>query len=146
LQLFIKNRYSCPNRSHVLCLSLLNKYENFKVCKFFQIIHFILKFESYQKYYANYFRLNCFLYHKLHLCFVCNAHYTPFTCGKGFWKFKNLKTTWNLLKSQIPYLFNYYYFLDVGSRLLSSKMFYHQNYVITIILYLVLCKINHNLM
>jgi len=25
------------------------------------------------------------------------------------------------------------------------KYFYHQNYVITIVLYLVLCKLNHNL-
>ncbi len=27
-----------------------------------------------------------FLYHKLQLCFVCHAHYTPFTCGKGLLK------------------------------------------------------------
>jgi hypothetical protein len=33
--------------------------------------------------------------------------------------------------------------LNLGSSLLSSKFFYHQIYVITIILYLVLCKINY---
>ncbi len=45
LQLVIKNTYSCPN-------ILLNKYENFKVCKFCRILYFILKayhnFESYK--------------------------------------------------------------------------------------------------
>ncbi len=43
LQLVIKNTYSCPNRSHVLCESLLNKYEFFKMCRFCQILCFILK-------------------------------------------------------------------------------------------------------
>jgi hypothetical protein len=32
--------------------------------------------------------------------------------------------------------------LNLGSRLLSSKFFYHQNYIVTIVLDLVLCKIN----
>ncbi len=40
LQIFIKNTHSYPNILHVLCQSLLNKYENFKVCQFCQIMHF----------------------------------------------------------------------------------------------------------
>jgi hypothetical protein len=28
-----------------------------------------------------------YLYHKIQLFFVCHAHYTLFTCGKGFLKF-----------------------------------------------------------
>jgi len=85
----IKNTYSCPNRSHVLCQSLLNKYQFFKVCKFCQILHFMLKichnFESYQNMWTTlgFF----FLYQKIQLCFVCHAHYNPFTCGKRFLKF-----------------------------------------------------------
>jgi hypothetical protein len=43
LQLVIKNTYSCPNTPHISCYSLLNKYEFFKVCKFCQILDFILK-------------------------------------------------------------------------------------------------------
>ncbi len=34
--------------------------------------------------------------------------------------------------------------MNLNSRLLSLKKHYHQNYVITIVLYLVLCKMNHN--
>jgi hypothetical protein len=60
---------------HMFCVKLLlNKYEIFKVSKFCQILHFIVK-----------------IYHnfdyQLQLCFVCHAHYTPFTCGKGLLKF-----------------------------------------------------------
>jgi hypothetical protein len=63
--------------------------EFFKMCKFCQIFCFILKtyhnFESYQNMLTT---LGfCFLYHKLQLCFVCHAHYTPFTCGKKPLKF-----------------------------------------------------------
>ncbi len=52
LQLVIKNTYSCLNKSHVLCQSLLNKFNFLKVYNFCQILHFILQiyhnFESYQ--------------------------------------------------------------------------------------------------
>ncbi len=80
--------HSCPNRSQVLCQTLLKKYQFFKVCKFCQILRFILKiyhnFESYQNMLTTlgFF----FLYHKLQLCFVCHAHYNPFICGKGLLK------------------------------------------------------------
>ncbi len=66
-----------------------------KVCKFCQILHFILKiyhnFESYQNMLITLGL--CLLYHKPQLCFVCHAHYTPFTCGK-----KLLKKTLNFFK------------------------------------------------
>lgn len=39
----IKNTYNCSNISHVLCKLLSNKYELFKVCKFCQIMCFVLK-------------------------------------------------------------------------------------------------------
>jgi len=122
---------------------LLNKHEIFKVCKFCHILHFILKFyhnfESYQNMLTT--LGSCFLYHKMQLCFVCHAHYTPFTCGKGLLKIlKFLKCFENF-----PYLLNCECFLNLGSRLLSSKFFYHQNYIITIVFYLVLYKINHDL-
>ncbi len=32
-----------------------------------------------------------FLHYKLQLCFVCPAHYTPFTCGKGLFKILNFE-------------------------------------------------------
>jgi hypothetical protein len=38
------------------------------------------------------------------------------------------------------------FFLKLGNKLLSFRFFYHQNYVIAIVFYLVLCKVNHNLM
>ncbi len=55
------------------------------MCKFCQILHFILKiyhnFESYQ----NMLTILgfCFLYHELKICFICHAqYYKSFTCGK----------------------------------------------------------------
>ncbi len=33
----------------------------------------------------------CFCYHELQLFFVCHAHYTSFTCGKGLLKFENFE-------------------------------------------------------
>jgi hypothetical protein len=63
-------------------LIILNKYEFLKACKFCQILHFILKiyhnFESYQNMLTTLVFVSC----KLQICFVCHAHYTPFTCGK----------------------------------------------------------------
>jgi hypothetical protein len=97
LQLVIKNTYSCPNRSHVLYYSLLNKYENFKLCKICLIFHFTLKiyynFESYQNMLIT---LGFVLKnHKLQLCFVCYAHSTPFNVVKDFWNFWKLKNIVN---------------------------------------------------
>jgi hypothetical protein len=40
----------------------------------------------------------CFLYHKLQLCFVCHAHYTPFTCGKGLLIILKLEKYFEFLK------------------------------------------------
>ncbi len=94
LQLFIKN--SCPNISHDFCKSLLNKYENFKMCKFCQILHFILNI--YHDFaYQNILITSsfCFLYHKIQLFFACHAHYTPFTCCEGLLKIQFLKNTLN---------------------------------------------------
>jgi hypothetical protein len=87
--LVIKNTYSCPNISHVLSQSLLNKHKIFKVCKLCQILCFILKFyHSFESYQIMLIILGFFfLYHELQLCFVCHAHNTPFTCGKTFLKF-----------------------------------------------------------
>jgi len=93
---------------HIFVLILKNNYEFFKVCKFFQIMHFTFKnvhiFNSFQ-----YMWITLgfgFLDHKLQLCFICHVHYTSFTCGKGLLKFKNecwiLKHTLNFLKFQVP--------------------------------------------
>ncbi len=57
--------------------------------------------------------------------------------------FVNLKIWKILWIFKIPYLLNCEWFLNLGSRLLSPKFLYHQNYVITLVVYLVLCKINH---
>jgi hypothetical protein len=108
-------------------------------------MHFILKFyhnfESYQKMLTT---LGfCFLYHNYNF-FLYVMHITPHLhVVKDSWKKINLKNTLNFLKNLIPYLLNCGCFLNLGSRLLSSKLSYHQNYVITIVLYLVLCEINH---
>jgi hypothetical protein len=74
---------------HFFTKSLLNKYENFNVYKFCQIFHFKLKIYHNFESYKNMLTILgfCFLYYKLQLCFVCHAHYTPFTCGKGLLKF-----------------------------------------------------------
>jgi hypothetical protein len=123
----------------------MNRYKNFKVCKFCQFFHFILKiyhiFESYKKMLTT---LGSFLlYHKLKLCFRCHAHYTQFTCGKGILKIWKHEKYFEFLKIWNSTSFKLCVFLNLGSKLLSSKLFYHQNYVITTILYLILCKINH---
>jgi len=54
---------------------------------------------------------------------------------KDFWKFENWKN-FEILKFS-----NCECFLNVDSRLLSFKSFYHQYYFIKIVFYLVLCKI-----
>jgi len=69
------------------------------MCKFYQILRFILKiyhnFESYQNMLIT---LGfCFLYHKLQLFFVCHAHYTPFTCVKGLLKIKKFEKYFEFL-------------------------------------------------
>ncbi len=126
----------------------MNKYENFKVCKFYQILHFILKiyhnFESYQ------YMLTtlgfCFLYHKLTTLFCMSWTLHPIYM---WWRtLENLKFLkyFEFQKFKIPYLLNCECFLNLGNRLLSSLFFYHQNYDIAIVLYLILCKINHKLM
>jgi hypothetical protein len=69
--------------------------------------------------YPNYF----LFYYKWQLCFVCHAHYTPFTCGKRLLKFENFEKYSEFLKKLIPHLLNYECSLNVGSRLLSSKFF-----------------------
>ncbi len=67
-------------------------------------------------------------------------HITPHLhVVNDFWKF--WKIHWIF---KIPYLLNCECVLNLGTRLLSSIFFYHQNYVITIVLYLVHCKINHS--
>jgi hypothetical protein len=71
------------------------------MCEFCQILHFILKiyynFESYQNMLIT---LGfCFLYHELQLCFVCHAHYTPFTCGKGLLKILKFGKYFEFLKN-----------------------------------------------
>ncbi len=78
----------------------------------------------------------CVLYHYFVLFLVCHAHCTPFTCGKGLLK---------KIYFQIPYLLNCECSLNVGSRLLSSR-FFTINFFLKNIPYLVLGKINHNLM
>jgi hypothetical protein len=40
----------------------------------------------------------CLLYHKLQLCFVCHAHYTPFTCGKGLLKILKIEKYFEFFK------------------------------------------------
>ncbi len=127
-------------------LILLNKYEFFKMCKIFHILHFILKIYHNFKSYQN--RLTtlgfCFLYFKLQFFLGYVMHITPHLhMVTDSWKFKNLKNILNFKILKIPYLLNCECFLNLGSMLLSSKFSYHQNYVITIILYLILCKINH---
>jgi len=115
---------------HMFCVNHCWIYISFSKCViFFQILHFILKiyhnFESYQNMLTTF--SFCFLYHKLQLCFVCHAHYNPF---------KILKLHIFLIVSAFwAWVISYYHLI----------FFYHQNYVITIVLYLVLCKINHNL-
>ncbi len=68
---------------------MLNRYKNFKICIFCQILHFVLKkyhnFESCQNMLI--LKTFSFLYHKLQLWFICHLHYTLFTCGKGILKF-----------------------------------------------------------
>ncbi len=121
MQLVIKNTYSCPNISHVLCQSLLNKYEFFKVCKFCQMLCFILKFYYNLKSYQNMLTTLgfCFLYHKLQLCYVCHAHYTPFTCGKGL-------LTFNFFEKYLEFLFfeKFHIFLIVNV-FLNLGSYYH---------------------
>jgi hypothetical protein len=63
------------------------------------------------------------------------------TCGKGLSKF--LQQYFKFQKLQIPYLLNYEFVLNLGSRLLSYNYFYHQKYFINIIIFLLLCKTNH---
>jgi hypothetical protein len=103
LQLVINNTYICLNILDVLCFSLLNKYENFKVCKFCQILHFVLKhyynFRSYQNMLT--ILSFIFLYHNLKLWFICQVHYTPFTCGKVLLKIWDFETYFEILNSII---------------------------------------------
>ncbi len=124
---------------------MFNKYDFFKLCKFCQILHFILRIyhniESYQNMLTT--LAFCFLYHKIQLCFVCHAHYTLLTCGKRFLKILNAENTLNFQNFKILYLLNCEWFLNLGNTFLSSKFFDDQNYVITIVFYLVFCKINH---
>jgi hypothetical protein len=76
------------------------KYEFFKVCKFCQIMHFILKIYHNFELYQNMLTTLCFflLYHKLQLFFLCHAHYTPFTCGKGLLKILKIKKYFEFFK------------------------------------------------
>jgi len=46
----------------------------------------------------------CFLYHKLQLCFLCHAHYTPFTCGKGLLNFFFFENYFEFFNFKIPYI------------------------------------------
>ncbi len=121
------------------------------MCRFCQFFHFILKIYHNFRSYQNMLTILSFyfLYHKLQRYFVCHAHYSPFTCGKEIFLkliFKNiLDFVFKFLKIIIPYFFNCECFLNVGSRLLSSKFSYHQNYFVKIMFYLILGKINHNL-
>jgi len=56
-----------------------------------------------------------FLYHKLQLCFVCNAHYTPFTYVlKDSWEFKNLKNTHNFFFKKKFISFKLWMLLEFG--------------------------------
>jgi hypothetical protein len=115
------------------------------MCKFCRILHFILKvyhnFDSYQ----NMLNILAFFFNIINYNFVLYVmHITPHLhVVKDCWKCKILINTLNLKKKLITYLLNFECFLNLGSRFLSSKFFYYQNYVITIVLYLVLCKINH---
>jgi hypothetical protein len=73
-------------------------------------------------------------------------HITPYLhVVKDSWKKINLKNILNFKKIKIPYLLNCEWFFNLGNRLLSSIVFYYQNYVVKIILCLVLYKINHNM-
>ncbi len=85
----------------------------------------------------------CLLYHRLQLRFVCCAHYTPFICGKGLLKILIFEKYFQFLEKIIPYLFNCECLLNLGSY--YHLFFYHQNFVITIVLSLIFYKINHNL-
>ncbi len=85
----------------------------------------------------------CSLYHKLQLCFVCHAHYTPFTCDKRLLKFKFKENTLNFKEFQILHLLGFEYFSNVNNRFISYKFFYHQIFLIKRVLNLILCKINH---
>ncbi len=40
-----------------------------------------------------------FLYYKVQLCFVCHAHYTPFTCGKEPLKIEIFEKYFEFLKT-----------------------------------------------
>jgi len=68
----------------------LNKYGFFKLCRFCHKIGFALKIYHNFKSYQNMLTILGFFFlcHKLQLCFICQAHYTPFTCGTVFliWK------------------------------------------------------------
>ncbi len=72
----------------------------------------------------------CSLYHKLQLCFVCHAHYTPFTCDKRLLNFKFFYNTLNFKKIKIPCLLNFEYFSNANNRFISYKFFYRQNFFI----------------
>ncbi len=86
----------------------------------------------------------CSLYHKLQFCFVCHAHYTPFTCDKGLLKLKiKKKSTLNFKEFQIPYLLKSECFSNANNKFISYNFFYRQKiYVTKRVLYLILCKIN----
>ncbi len=130
---------------HMICVNHCWINMNFSKCKFYQILHFILKFYHNFESYQNMLITCVFFLGIINYNFVLYfMHITPHLhVVKDFWNFKKLKNTLNFYKFLIPYLLNCKCFLNSGSRLLSSKIFYHQNYVITIVLYLVLYKINH---
>jgi hypothetical protein len=117
---------------HMFCVNHCWIDMNFsKFWKFCQILHFILKFyhnfESYQNiliilgfYFLVIKKYNFVLY---------VMHITPHLhMVKNSWKFKIFKNILNIEFFKIPYLLNCECFLNLGSRLLSSKFFYHQNY------------------
>jgi len=72
--------------------------------------------------------LSFFWYYKTQLCFVWHAHYTPFTCGKRI-----LKNILNCKIFKILHLLNCECSLNVGNRLVSSNLFYHQYYFTKIV-------------
>jgi hypothetical protein len=141
LQLVIKHTHSCPNRPHISCYSLLNNYEFFKVCKFCQILDFILKIYHNIKWSQNMLTILDFFSYIKNYNFVLDVmHITPHLhVVKDFSKTINLINTLNFIFF-FSYILSCECFLNLGSRLLSSIFFYHKIFVITIVLYLVIFK------
>ncbi len=104
--------------------------------RFYQILRFVLRNYLNFKLYENLLIIYCFilLFHKLKLCFRCRVHYTPFTCGKGLLKFKNLK---------ISQLSNCECFFSVDNQLTLFQFFSHQNSFVKKVLSLIIYKIDY---